>query len=89
MSEMSREVSWQESYQRVSRILPALTKKELDIIGDVADEFRKRSILEDEIRPLSEKELLAMIDHAIEQADQGKVHSLEETLAFIDKEFAL
>ena len=61
----------------------------MDIIGDVADEFRKRSTLEDEIKPLSEKELLAMIDHAIEQADQGKVHSLEETLAFIDKEFAL
>ena len=89
MSELSQEVSWQESYRRVSRILPALTKKELDLIGDIADEFRKSSALEVGIKPLSEKEMLAMVDHSIEQADRGKVCSLEETLAFIDKEFAL
>ena len=60
-----------------------------DLIGDIADEFRKSSALEVGIKPLSEKEMLAMVDHSIEQADRGNVCSLEETLAFIDKEFAL
>ena len=42
-------------------MLPSLSKRELDIIGDVADEFVKRSsadsAVSEGIRPLSEEEL--------------------------------
>ncbi len=89
MTMPAHEMTWEESYRRVSRILPTLTKRELDIIGDVADEFRKASAGETEIAPLAESELLAMVDHAILQADQGEVISLEETLAYVDREFGL
>ena len=89
MSEFPREAAWQESYQRVSRILPVLTKKELDILADVADEFRKKTAFTDGISPLSEKEMMAMIDHAMDQADRGEVETLEETLADTDEAFGL
>ena len=85
-----RDTTWHESYQRVYKLLPNLTKKELDIIADVASEFqRAASNRNSEITPLSEIELLAMADHAIEQADRGEVYTLEETMAYIDKEFEL
>lgn len=38
---------------------------------------------------LSEKELLDLIDHAIDQADIGEVCSLNETLDYIDNVIAL
>ena len=78
MSEPVSEYQWQESFRRISAVLPALTKKELDIIGDVATEFVKNSASDRDIRPLNEQELWARIDHSIEQADRGEVLTLEE-----------
>ena len=83
------EYQWQESFRRISVVLPALTKKELDIIGDVATEFVKNSASDRDIRPLNEQELWARIDHSIEQADRGEVLTLEETMESIDQEFEL
>ena len=83
------EYQWQESFRRISAVLPALTKKELDIIGDVATEFVKNSASDRDIRPLNEQELWARIDHSIEQADRGEVLTLEETMESIDQEFEL
>lgn len=89
MTMAARDVTWNDSYQRVNKLLPHLSKRELDIIADVASEFQKASNHDSEITPLSEIELLAMVDHAIEQADRGEVFTLEETMAYIDKEFEL
>jgi len=89
MSEPVSEYQWQESFRRISAVLPALTKKELDIIGDVATEFVKNSASDRDIRPLNEQELWDRIDHSIEQADRGEVLTLEETMESIDQEFEL
>ena len=67
-----RDLQWQESYHRVSRVLQMLSKRELDIIGDVADEFSKRTS-DAGIRPLSAEELFAQIDRSLAQADRGEV----------------
>ncbi len=89
MSMPARDHQWHESYRRISHLLPILTKKELDIIGAVVDEFIENSSVQREILPLSETEIWARIDHSIEQADNGEVMSLEETMAVIDEEFQL
>ena len=85
MAMEAHDLQWQESYHRVSRVLPMLSKRELDIIGDVADEFSKRAS-DAGIRPLSEGELLAQIDRSIAQADCGEVRDADEFEAEFDAE---
>lgn len=89
----ARDLQWQESYHRVSRVLPMLTKRELDIIGDVADEFAKKDGMAESvnaadsgIRPLSEEELYARIEKSLAQADRGEVRDAEEFEAEFDAE---
>lgn len=85
MTMEAHDLQWQESYHRVSRVLPMLSKRELDIIGDVADEFSKRAS-DAGIRPLSEEELLSQIDRSIAQADRGEVRDADEFEAEFDAE---
>ena len=89
MSMPAKEEQWLNSFRRISNVLPALTKRELDIIGDVAEEFIEKSSAEREIKPLNEAELWARIEHSIAQADRGEVLSFEETVKMIDREFDL
>lgn len=89
MAMPARELQWQESFRRVSSVLPILTKEELDIIGDVATEFARNAKPNREIRTLTEDELWARIDHSLEQANRGEVLTFEETMASIDEEFGL
>ena len=75
-----------------------LSKRELDIIGDVADEFSKTrfadvadaldaaDILDAGIRPLSEEELFARIERSVAQADRGEYRDAEEFEAELDAE---
>jgi len=60
-----------------------------EIIGDVATEFIRSSTIDRELKPLSEDELWARIDHSLEQADRDEVLTLDETMASIDTEFGL
>ena len=90
MAMEARDLQWQESYHRVSRALPMLTKRELDIIGDVVDEFSKNrsadALADAGIKPLSEEEMLARIDRSLAQADRGEVRDAEEFEAEFDAE---
>ena len=71
-------------------MLPSLSKRELDIIGDVADEFVKRSsadsAVSEGIRPLSEEELFDRIEKSVAQADQGQFREADEFEAEFDAE---
>ena len=89
MTMTAHEPEWQKSFHRVASVLPVLTQKELDIIGDVATEFVRNAASVRELRPLSEDEVWARIDYSLEQADRGEVLTLEETMASIDREFGL
>ena len=84
-----REEQWQESYHRVTHLLPALTREELDVIHAVAEEFMKNPAIDRGIRPLSAQEIWSRVDHGIEQVNQGEVLTLEEVMADLDKEFGL
>ena len=96
----STRLAMEKSYHRVSRVLPMLTKRELDIIGDVVDEFVKKDRLEEKsaetsipvdacdfgIHSLSEDELLAQIDRSLAQANLGEVRDATEFEAEFDAE---
>ena len=84
-----RELQWENSYKRIVRMLPALTKKELDILGDIADEFTAKEHAIAEMRPLLKEEMYERIDHSLAQADRGEVYSLDEVMEEIDREFSL
>ena len=86
MSMVARDTLWEESYRRVSRILPTLSKKELDIIGDVADEFRKSSYDDIGIRPLTETELYARLKESVAEVERGEYRDAEEFEAEFDSE---
>lgn len=89
MTMAAREPQWENSYNRIVSILPALTKKELDILGDIAHEFTAKDEASVALHPLSEDELFERIDHSLAQADRGEVFSIEEVMEEIDKEFSL
>ena len=90
MTMQTHDMQWQDSFRRVSRMLPSLSKRELDIIGDVADEFVKRSsadtAVSEGIRPLSEEELFDRIEKSVTQADQGQIREADEFEAEFDAE---
>ena len=71
-------------------MLPSLSKRELDIIGDVADKFVKRSsadsTVSEGIGPLSEEELFDRIEKSVTQADQGQIREADEFEAEFDAE---
>lgn len=90
MTMQAHDMQWQDSFRRVSRMLPSLTKRELDIIGDVVGEFAKRSSVEaavsEGIKPLSEEELFERIERSVAQADQGQFREADEFEAEFDAE---
>ena len=90
MTMQTHDMQWLDSFRRVSRMLPSLSKRELDIIGDVADEFVKRSsadtAVSEGIRPLSEEELFDRIEKSVAQADQGQFREADEFEAEFDAE---
>ena len=90
MTMQTHDMQWLDSFRRVSRMLPSLTKRELDIIGDVADEFAKRSsadvAVSEGIRPLSEEELFSRIEKSVAQANQGQLREADEFEAEFDAE---
>ena len=89
MSMNVNDLRWQQSYNEVVHILPSLTERELNIIGDVARQFMSNPAVDRAIRARSEAELWARIDRSIQQADQGDVLELEDAVALIDREFGL
>lgn len=88
MAMQARDSQWQESYRRVIRVLPTLTKRELDIIGDVVDEFTKNitTDIDVDIKPLTEEELFSRIEISVSQADRGEYRDAEEFEAEFDAE---
>ena len=85
----AHEPHWENSYNRIISMLPMLTKKELDILGDIADEFSAKECIAEEIRPLSENELFERIDHSIAQADAGIGEDADAVIDELMREFSI